>query len=360
MQNKFFPVFKTKNPAESLLYRLEDPAERRKYFREKVGAEVEKIREYLDSGKTFVGFMLGKKNSGKGTYSKLFMEALGGDRIAHISMGDVVRSVDADMKNPERAAELEAHLHRTYRGFTPLSQIFEVLKGRDTKTLLPTEVVLSLMEREIARLGRKAIFVDGFPRNLDQISYSLYFRALMGYRDDPDFFVFIHVPESIIEARMQGRVICPSCQTPRHPKLLRTKEIGYDEEKKEFYLICDHSECAGVGEGKRMVSKEGDELGMEAVRERNKSDEKVMDTLLRLEGVPKIYLRNAVPVAEAGDALDEYEITPSYRYEWDGSKVIVHEEPWIVKDDEEADSYSLLPPAIVVSFVKQTAKVLDL
>lgn len=358
MENKTFPVFKTKGVAGSPRYKLEDPAERRKYFEAKARPEIEKIRAYLDGGNTFVGFLLGKKNSGKGTYAKLFMEAIGVDRVAHISVGDIVRDVHKSLETEADKRALVSFLEKRYRGFITIEKALDVILGRDTATLLPTEIILALVEREMARLGRKAVFIDGFPRNLDQVSYSLYFRTLMGYRDDPDFFVFIHVPESIIDERMKHRVICPSCHTPRNPRLLRTKDIGYDAQKKEFFLICDHPACPGPD--KRMVSKEGDSLGIEAIRDRIEVDENVMRTLLDLQGVSKIYLRNAVPVASAQDVVDDYEITPGYRYALgeDQRTVRVIEEPWIVKDDEGVESYSLLPAAIVVSFIKQTAKVL--
>ncbi|MEK7076802.1 MAG: nucleoside monophosphate kinase, partial [Patescibacteria group bacterium] len=262
MKGISFPVFKTKVAGVSEKFLLEDPAERRKYFDAKAGAEIEKLRDYLRDN-TFVGFLLGPKNSGKGTYSKLFMEAVGGDRVAHISVGDIVRNVHKDIESGKQE-ELIAFLRARYRGFITIEKVIDVILGRDTKTLLPTEVILALVEREIDRIGRKAVFIDGFPRNLDQISYSLYFRALIGYRDDPDFFVFIDVPEAVIDERMRYRVICPVCQTPRSTKLLRTREVGYDERKKEFYLICDNAECGST----RMVSKEGDELGIEPIKAR--------------------------------------------------------------------------------------------
>ena len=115
------------------------------------------------------------------------------------SIGDIVRSVHKDLANPKKKKELIAFLKSKYRGFISIEKALDVIEGRDTKTLLPTEVILALVERQISQLGRKAVFIDGFPRNLDQISYSLYFRALMGYRDDPDFFVFIDVPNTVID-----------------------------------------------------------------------------------------------------------------------------------------------------------------
>ena len=345
-----FPVFKTKIEGLARSFSLEDPAERRKYFDAKAGEEIRKLREYL-SENTFIGFLIGKKNSGKGTYSKLFMEAIGGDNVAHLSVGDIVRAVHRDFENEGKKKELLAYLQKRYRGFTPIEKAIDALLGRDTKTLLPTEIILALVEREIDRIGRKAVFIDGFPRELDQISYSLYFRSIIGYRDDPDFFVFIDLPNTIINERMKNRVICPVCQTPRNMKLLRTKEVGYDESKKEFYLMCGNPSCNRA----RMVEKEGDTLGIEAIRDRIEADEKVAAMLLGLEGVPMIYLRNSVPVEDAEKYVDNYEITPAYSYEWDAASrtVRVHEEPWIVEDDKGKEVYSLLPAAVVVSLIKQ-------
>lgn len=352
-----FPIFKTRVAGLDEKFALEDPVERRKYFDAKAGTEIEKLREYLRTGK-FVGFLIGPKNSGKGTYTKLFIEALGGDRVAHLSVGDVVRSVHQDLEDESRTQELTAFLRRRYRGFVTIEQALGAILGRDTKTLVPTEIILALVEREVDRLGGKAVFIDGFPRNLDQVSYSLYFRALMGYRDDPDFFVFLDVPTAVIDERMKSRVVCPRCQTPRGLKLLRTKEIGYDPARKEFYLICDNPACSG----ERMVAKEGDELGIEAIRDRIEADGEVMRTLLGLQGAPKVFLRNSVPVAAAAEYVDDYEITPAYRYEWDGAtqRVRVIEEQWVVNDDEGNPSYSLLSAPVAVSLIRQTATVLGL
>lgn len=352
-----FPLFKTKTNGEGRRFALEDPAERREYFMLKAGPEIEKLRQYL-KGNTFVAYLLGKKNSGKGTYSKLFAEAVGPEYVRHISVGDIVRSVHEDLADEARKQELVNFLKQRYRGFLSLEDAVRALLGRDTATLLPTEFTLALVEREISKTPKKALFIDGFPRDLDQVSYSLYFRALIGYRDDPDFFVFIDVPEAVIDERIKYRVICPRCHTPRSTKLLRTKEIGYDESAKQFYLICENVECAG----ERMVAKEGDVLGIETIRKRLEVDDRVMRMLLGLQGVPKVFLRNSIPVSLAKEYVDDYEVTPAYHYEWDekNRNVRVVEEPWIVHDDDGVPSYSLLPAAIAVSFIKQTANILGL
>ncbi len=352
-----FPIFKTKTEGESRKFMLEDPVERRKYFELKAGSEIEKLKDYLREN-TFVGFLLGKKNAGKGTYSKLFMEAVGSERVAHVSIGDIVRNVDKDLKDETRKAELIKFLRERYRGFITVEEVIERLEGRSTQNLLPTEAILALVEREISHLGRKAIFIDGFPRNLDQVSYSLFFRALMGYRDDPDFFVFIDVPEAVIDERLKYRVVCPKCQTPRNTRVLRTKKVEYNPDSRKFYLICDNAACGGA----RMVPKEGDDLGIEAIRDRITNDHKVMEILSGLQGAPKIYLRNSVPVAIAREYVDDYEITPAYRYEYDGTarEVKVIEEPWSVNDDDGNPSYSLLPAPVGVALIKQIAAALGL
>jgi len=135
----------------------------------------------------------------------------------------------------------------------------------------------------------------------------------------------------------------------------KTTELT-DEEKKEFYLFCDNPLCGQA----RMVAKEGDNLGIEAIRDRIEIDDKVMRSLLTLEGVPKIYLRNAIPVEKAKDFVDDYELTPAYSYERVNGEVKVIEKPWVVKDDDGVPSYSLLPQAVAVSLIKQMVSVLGL
>ena len=350
MMDKNFPIFKTKIPGDKKVFDLDDPVDRRKYFEHKADAEIEKLRDYLRKN-TFVGFLIGQKGSGKGTYAKMFAEAVGPEYIEHISIGDIVRAIDAEFKKKDFLDFLKAN----YRGPVSLNDIMKSLTNRSTRILLPTELILILVEREILKLGRKAVFIDGFPRNLDQISYSLYFRALIGYRDDPDFFVFIDVPESVIDERMKYRVICPKCQTSRNIKLLATKEIGFDKKNKKFYLICDEDQS-------RMMTKEGDELGIEAIRDRIEADEKVAENLMKMQGVAKIFLRNSLPIETAKKYTDDYEITLAYNYEFDNqaNQVRIIKEPWSIKDNNGILSYSLLAPPVVVALIKQIVKVLGL
>ena len=359
MKDLDFPVFKTKSDVYKK-FDLTDVNSRQEYFEYKAGGEIKKLRNYLETN-TFIAYLMGKKSSGKGTYAKMLAEVVDKDKIAHFSIGDMVRSFDEVIKDPAKRNEIVEFLKKNYRGKMPMEEIMKSWDNRNTKTLLPTELILSLAKCEIAKLGRKAIFVDGFPRDIDQVSYSLFFRDLIDYRDDPDAFVLIDVPTSVIDERVKFRVICPLCNTSRNLKLLPTKNVEYDPSASsgqagKFYLICDNSSCRGA----RMVTKEGDELGIAPIKERLDKDEMLIKEAYSLQGIPKVLLRNSIPVDEAKDAADDYEITPEYSYTEKDGKAEVHEKPWEVKDDTGVASNSLLPPPVVVSLIKQLVKALDL
>jgi len=355
---KEFPLFKTKVEGVTRKFNLSDVAERKEYFEQKAGEEIKKLKQFFDEKKTFIAYFLGKKNAGKGTYTKLMMEVFGKDRIAHISVGDIVRDVHAAMEDENEKKDLLSYLKKNYRGYISPEDGINALLGRDQKTLLPNEFIMALVKREIDKTGKKALFLDGFPRNLDQVSYSLFFKELIDYRQDPDIFVAIDIPEAVIDERMKYRVVCPICHTPRNLKLLATQKVGYDEEKKEFFLMCDNPECKGA----RMSSKEGDNMGIESIRDRIEMDGKLIDKVFSLHGISRIFLRNAVPVAAAKEAVDDYEITPAYSYEYDevSKNVKTIESPFVVKDDEKVEVYSLLAPAVVLSLIKNLAKTLNL
>jgi len=354
-----FPIFKTKISNITQKFDLADPQERKKYFELKAGPEIQKLKNYLKNN-NFICYLLGKKNSGKGTYAKMFSEIVAPERVIHISIGDVVREVHQFfLGESKKKKEVMSFLEKNFRGYISLNEaIKKLLSYSTTAPLLPTEFVLTLIKWKISTFKRKTLFIDGFPRDLDQMSYALFFRNLIGYRANSDIFVLIDIPKTVIDMRMRYRVVCPKCQTPRNLRLLRTKEIGYDTEKNEFYLICNNPACSGV----RMVSKEGDKLGIKAIEKRLKNDEKLIKTTLNLYGIPKVFLRNSIPVNVAKDYVDEYEITPEYNYQWieKENKVKVIEKPLKIRDDKGVLSYSLLPEPVVVSLIKQLVEVLHL
>jgi adenylate kinase family enzyme len=352
MKDLDFPLFKTKSEVYKK-FDLTDFNERQEYFEYKAGSEIKKLKEYLKDN-TFIAYLMGKKSSGKGTYAKMLAEVVAPDKIAHFSIGDMVRSLDETIKNPEKRADMVEFLQKNYRGFMPLEDIMKSWDNRSTKTLLPTELILALAKKEIAKLGKKTIFIDGFPRDMDQISYALFFRDLIGYRDDQDVFVLIDVPTTVIDARVKTRVICPVCQTSRNLNLLPTKIVEHENGK--FYLICDNPNCKGA----RMIQKEGDEQGIAPIKERLDKDEMLVREAYNLQGIPKVLLRNTIPVDKVKETADDYEITPEFSYEFKNGKVETLEKPWEVEDDEGNLSNSLMPPPVVVSLIKQLVKVLEL
>jgi len=213
-----FPIFKTKTSGLNKKFNLADPKERAAYFNLKAGKEIKKLKDYFKKN-TFIAYLMGKKNSGKGTYAKMLAEIVSSDKIEHLSIGDTVRLLDKEVADPKKKKALIDFLKKNYRGWLPLEDIIKSLEKRSTKTLLPTELVLALAKREIAKRGKKTIFIDGFPREMDQISYALFFRDLIGYREDQDIFILINVPTSVIDERIKWRRVCPKCQTSRNLKL---------------------------------------------------------------------------------------------------------------------------------------------
>ncbi len=350
-----FPIFKTKT-SEGKTFDLTDPAGRKEYFEYKAGAEIKKLQNYLKNN-TFIVYLLGKKNSGKGTYSKMFREIIDPENIEHVSVGDMIRGFDEVLRDPVKKQELITFLERKYRGPVALADVITAMEERTTKLLLPSELILALVEKEITRLGKKAIFIDGFPRDVDQVSYSLFFKHLIDYRSDPDIFVLIDVPINIIDQRIKQRVICPLCNTSRNVRLLPTKKVQYDQIKKEFYLLCDNSVCLGA----RMVTKEGDEHGIEPIKARLEKDGILMAQIYNMYGISKILLRNSIPAQNVEEFADDYEITPEYHYQVDASGGInTSEKPWEIQDDQGEASNSLMPPPVVVSLIKQLVKALGL
>lgn len=357
MKNLEFPLISTKVKGLTQKYNLNDPKDRARYFEAKAGDEIAQIKKYLENDGSFIAYLLGKKNSGKGTYAKLFAEIFGSDNVTHVSVGDLVRETHAGWETFKKSKDF-TELKKLYRGYISFDEAVEALLGRSTEKLLPTEFILALLKLKISQLKSKAIFIDGLPRETDQVSYSLYFRDLTNFRGDPDIFVIIDIPESVIDERIKFRRVCPLCQTSRNSKLLITTKFDYDPKTKEIFLVCDNPDCKGA----RMVSKEGDDLGIEPIRTRLNKDEEIQRMVFGLHGVPKVFVRNHVPVTEANQYFDDYEITPEYVLDWDtkGNKVKITEKPWSVKDDNGTECYSLLAAPVMVTMLKQLVEALNL
>ncbi len=154
-----FPILKTK-VKNSPQFDLLSSQGRREYFDFKAGDEIKKLRKYLENN-SFIAYLLGKKNSGKGTYSKMFMEVVGSEYVTHISIGDLVRQVHKDLSDKAKKEELIGSLKENYRGYLSLDEALRALSSRNTKTLLPTEFILALVKKEISKRKRK-LFLSTF------------------------------------------------------------------------------------------------------------------------------------------------------------------------------------------------------
>ena len=355
MKGLEFPIISTRVKGLNKKFDLSSPEGRKAYFEAKAGDEVTRIKKYLDKN-TFVAYMIGKKNSGKGTYSQIFTEIFGADKIALVSVGDIIRNITADWENFKKSDKYKK-LQKIYRGYISFEEACNALIGRTTSKLLPTELILALLKLEIEKLKGKSIFIDGLPREDDQISYALYFRDLIDYRADPDIFVLIDIPESVINERIKYRVVCPECKNSRNTKLFISSKIEYSEQENTYYLLCDSPRCKG---GFRMIPKEGDNLGITPIKDRLDKDEAMVRQVFALHGVPKVLMRNHIPIKESKTLFDEYEITPEYSFTHKGTKVIVHEKPWQVKDDNGDVVVSMLAAPVVVTMLKQLPEALGI
>lgn len=347
-----FPYFKTKLENLKKEFDLFDNVQLREYFEAKAKKEIEKLKDFVRE-RSFIAYLIGKKNSGKGTYAKMFAEIVDPQKVEHLSVGDLVRKTEEDLKDEKKKKEILKEFSKIHRGFTKPELLEEIFEKRSTQTLFPTDVILTLLKMEIGKKEKKTLFIDGFPRDLDQLSLCLFFRELIGYREDPDVFVLIETPNSVIEERIKWRRVCPICQTSRNLKLLPTSKVVFEDG--QFHLICEKCNV-------KMVEKEGDQLGIEPIKERLKKEEEMVEKILQISGVPKIFLKNGIEVSVAKDYVDEYEITPEFEFEYDEKerKVIVKKKPFVVKDDFNRDVYSLLAPPVVLCLIKQLVDVLNL
>jgi len=350
MKDLEFPVIGTKTKGPIKEFDLNSPSGRRKYFKAKAGDEIAIIKKYLRD-KTFIAYWIGKKNSGKGTYSRLFTEVFGEDKVELVSVGDLIREAD-NWKVFTKTKKYKL-LKKYYRGYISFEDAVDAHLGRSTAKLLPTEFIMALLKAHLEGLEGKTVFIDGLPRETDQVSYSLFFRDLIAYRDDPDLFVLIDLPESVIEERIKYRVVCPKCKTSRNKKLLISSKVEHQDG--EFFLLCDNPDCKGA----RMEAKEGDDKGIAPIKHRLDKDEEIIKTVFSLYGVPKVLMRNNVPKQDGLKLFDKYEITPEYGFKLVGSKVKVIEKPWTITDDNGIESYSLLAAPVFVSMIKQLADILS-
>lgn len=129
--------------------------------------------------------ILGAPGAGKGTQAGLLADRLG---IPTISTGNLLRA----------AMQQGSELGR------------QVKDAMEAGRLVPDEIMIQLVRQRLEQPDcQKGYILDGFPRTLPQA------RALSGFAAI-DAALSIEVNDEEIERRMEGRRICPVCQTTYH------------------------------------------------------------------------------------------------------------------------------------------------
>ena len=321
------------------------------FFKKRIPNEVKSLNKKL-AKKPVVLFMLAKKVAGKGTYSK-WLERVTDNKFMQVAVGDMMREGEA-MANMMLGRAL---LHDTLKeeGFdeAKIRKFIENMKKLDQSKLYPTPKITTLLKvllKEIAEENPgKSLIIDGLPRDVDQVEVAIALGKEYEKQKMDWFFVEIDCAESVLEARLKERRVCPECGNSRNIQLLLTPRIEHD--KDGFHLVCDSPGCKNV----RMIKKPGDELGLEPIRDRQDLIAKVMKK--SREKVPTdryITVSNTVPVAEA-KKHNQKDFTEAAELSWDKDKkkVKVEYSPWIVKDDDGLDAYSRYAEPVVGDLIKE-------
>ena len=157
--------------------------------------------------------LLGPPGSGKGTQAARICETFG---LVHMASGDILRS--------EKLSG--SAMGRRIRDFI------------DNGLLVPDELMLDIMRERIRSLDRGFV-LDGFPRTLPQ---AVALNKMLFELDRPLNLVlnFVVNPE-VLQARFEGRRICPVCLAVYHVDSLPPHVPG----------ICDN-------DGEKLITREDD------------------------------------------------------------------------------------------------------
>ncbi len=124
--------------------------------------------------------LLGAPNAGKGTYASRLKEIY---KIPHISTGDLLREA---IKNNIKEGR-------------------EAKKFMDRGKFVPDELIINLLKERLSQPdAKKGIFLDGFPRTIEQAKI---LDKLIGI----DAVLNFDVNEEVALARSENRRICKNC-----------------------------------------------------------------------------------------------------------------------------------------------------
>jgi len=143
--------------------------------------------------------LLGAPGAGKGTQCKRIVDRYG---VSHLSSGDILRRHRAE--GSELGKKAQAYM--------------------DSGALVPDELVVEMMAREIENVAATGFVLDGFPRTVNQaIKLD---ETLASINQNIDIVVNLQVDEENVLARLTGRRSCPKCGAVYHVENMRPNVEG--------------------------------------------------------------------------------------------------------------------------------------
>lgn len=138
--------------------------------------------------------------AGKGLLSSMLNEKYG---FPHISIGDLLRGVDDE----------------------------KVKKQLENGEFVDNEIIAKLLKERLNKPDCKEGFIlDGFPRNMTQIS--IYKEICEKANDKENIIIVLDIPREIGEKRIIGRRVCPNCGNVYNDL--------FSASKSKVPGICDH------------------------------------------------------------------------------------------------------------------------
>lgn len=132
---------------------------------------------------------LGPPGAGKGTQCKVLAERYD---LKHLSSGDTLR----------RERKNDTELGQKAQGYM------------DSGRLVPDELIVAMMMKEMAQDERGRVILDGFPRTLNQACELDIALAETGRK--VDLVLNLQVDDDKLEVRVTGRRSCPRCGSAYH------------------------------------------------------------------------------------------------------------------------------------------------
>ncbi|MCA9390589.1 AAA family ATPase [candidate division WWE3 bacterium] len=299
-------------------------------------------------------FFIGQKASGKGTRSKLLQKAFP-DHFEQISAGDLARELQQRLSEEDIekvADELAEHFPENISR-EEIHEMLEPFVELEGSRLKATEVILALIKKALADTPEKSIILDGFPRSPEQVENALELIDHFEQEGYYPLFVNVDTPYEVRDARMRHRRVCPICQNSKNITLWPSTKFDYDPDSGEVFMLCDEENCELV----RMVAKDYDDQGAEAMKDRDQITQDLVDHLHEHHPEYTVSIKNAIP-EENVDQYEPHDLTEVTNLEWDPEKkeVVVSTEPWVLEDEEGKKYYSGNPETWVVDFIKELHK----